>query len=123
MVNHGSTYQLLCNLIALDESLLCLDRDDYLLLMREDLKSHIKETHEVNTRQYNLRTKPVNFNVGQEVFRRHFAQSNFSKNFNAKLGPVFIKSRGREKVGSSMYIFDSLQGKLVGTYWAKDIRV
>jgi len=123
MVTHGSTYQLLRNLNALDESTLCLDRDDYLTLIREDLKSHIKKTHEVNTRQYNLRTKPANFKVGQEVFRRNFAQNNFSKNFNAKLGPFFIKSRIREKVGSSMYILENLQGKLVGTYSAKDIRV
>jgi len=30
--------------------------------------------------------------------RRNVAQSNFSKNFNAKLGPVFIKPRSSEKV-------------------------
>jgi len=103
-------------------STLGLDRDD-LTLLREDLKSHINKTHEVNTRQYNLRANLVNFKVGQEVFRRIFAQSHFSENFNAKLGPVFIKSRIREKVGSSMYILEDLQGKLVGTYSAKDIRV
>jgi len=49
------------NLNALDESTLGLDRDDYLRLMREDLISHIKKTHEVNTRQYNLRVNIWDF--------------------------------------------------------------
>ena len=68
------------------------------------------------------RTRTPSFQIGQEVFRRNFAQSNAEKNFNAKLSPVFIKARVREKLGNHYYILEDFSGKLVGTFHAKDIR-
>lgn len=71
----------------LNEPTLQLSRDDQLQLIREDLKKHIKDAYERNKSHYNLRTRPITFKIGQEVFRRNFAQSNFEKGFNAKLSP------------------------------------
>ncbi|XP_065365361.1 uncharacterized protein LOC135958385 [Calliphora vicina] len=72
--------------------------------------------------KYDLRTRPIAFSVGQEVYRRNFSQSNFEKRYNAKLAPVFLKAKIREKVGNHYYVLEDTNGKVVGTFHAKDIR-
>lgn len=123
MITHGSKYKLMKNLELLNEPSVQLSRDDKLHLIREDLKRYIKVAYDKNQAHYNLRTRPQSYNVGQEVFRRNFGQSNVEKSYNAKLAPLFLKAKVREKVGSHYYILEDLQGKLVGTFHAKDIRL
>lgn len=122
MITHGSSYALLKNVQMLDEPSMKLSRDDQLQNLREDIRKSIKSAYEKTRDQYNLRTRIQSFNVGQEVFRRNFAQSSSEKAFNAKLAPLFIKSRVREKLGQHYYILEDLQGKLIGTFHAKDMR-
>lgn len=122
MITHASSYPLLQNLTLLDEPSFPLSKDDRMQLCRQDLRQKIRESHERNKRQYDLRSKPRTFQVGQEVYRRNFAQSSAEKNFNAKLSPMFIKARVREKTGNHYYVLENLQGRLDGTYHAKDIR-
>lgn len=122
MITHGSSYEIYKKLQVLDEPCIRLAREDELGLIRDKLKSNMRKAYEENPRQYNLRSRPVSFRVGQEVFRRNFAQSNFEKNFNAKLSRPFLKARVRERLGNSYYILEDLQGNLIGTFHAKDIR-
>lgn len=82
----------------------------------------MQKAYETNARQYNLRAKPVSFQKGQEVYRRNFAQSDFSKNFNSKLSPKFLKARVKEKFGNHYYLLEDLHGRPLGTFHAKDIR-
>lgn len=99
MITHGTSYSLLRNLKLLDE-----------------------EAYERNKSHYNLRSKVPLFSIGQEVFRRNFAQSCQDKSFNAKLAPLFIKAKIRESCGSHYYVLEDLGGKIIGTFHAKDIR-
>ncbi|XP_075157743.1 uncharacterized protein LOC142231010 [Haematobia irritans] len=122
MVTHGSSYALLRNLHLLDEPCANIPRDDLLQTVRQDIRKHLKDAYATNQKQYDLRSRLPTFKVGQEVFRRNFSQSNMEKAYNAKLSPVFLKARVREKVGNHYYILEDLQGKAVGTFHAKDIR-
>lgn len=119
-ITHGSSYKLLKSLEALEEPQLNLQKEDHLHILRNDIKKHIKRAYENNRDEYNLRTRLTN--VGQEVFRRNFAQSNLEKKYNSKLAPVFIKAKIREKLGSHYYMLEDVDGKLVGIFHAKDIR-
>lgn len=123
MITHGSTYALLRNLKLLDEPSFKLVRDDNLQLIRKDIQKHIKKAYENNQRHYNLRTRHQSFQIGQEVLRRNFVQSSLEKRFSAKLAPLFVKARVKEKLGNHYYILEDLFGKLVGTFHAKDIRI
>lgn len=122
MITHASSYELLRKLTLLDEPSAKVSRDDHLHIIRNGLRKHIREAHDRHARSYNLRTRPQNFTINQEVFRRNFAQSCNEKNFNAKLAPLFVRARIREKLGNHYYILEDLQGKLMGTYHGKDIR-
>ncbi|XP_075162910.1 uncharacterized protein LOC142235545 [Haematobia irritans] len=116
MVTHGSTFALLRNLRSVDEPTCRLSRNDQLQLVRNDVLKSIRKAYEMNQRQYNLRSRPQTFHVGQQVMRRNFVQSSLEKHFNAKLAPLFVKARIREKLGSNYYILEDLDGKIVGTF-------
>lgn len=122
MVTHGTSYQLLRQLDLLNEPSAILSRDDDLALIRNNLRRHISEAYKRNQTQYNLRARPISFEIGQEVYRRNFAQSSAEKAFNAKLSPLFIKSKVKDKVGQNYYILEDMNGKTAGTFHAKDIR-
>lgn len=78
--------------------------------------------HDKSAKVYNSHSKQVSFKVGQEVFHRNFAQSNFVQGINAKLLPKFLKSRFRKVVGNCMYELETQNRKLIGIFHAKDIR-
>lgn len=122
MVTHSSTYDLLRKLKVLDEPTFKLSNDDNLQNIRQDIRRYIKEAYDKNQNTYNLRTRPIVFNVGQIVYRRNFALSNAEKCFNAKLSPTFVKARVKERLGSNYYVLEDLDGKPMGTYHGKDIR-
>lgn len=82
----------------------------------------MKDAFDRNKRQYDLRTRPQRFDIGQIVYRRNFAQSSFEKGFNAKLAPVFVKAKVRERLGGHYYVLEDMEGKLVGTFHGKDIK-
>lgn len=123
MITHATSYQLLRQLQILDEPTARINREDSLQQMRSNIREAIQQAYHRNTHQYNLRSRPQNFNVGQEIFRRNFAQSNVEKRFNAKLSPLFVKAKIKEKVGHNYYILEDLQGKVIGTYHGKDLRL
>ena len=82
----------------------------------------MRKAHERHEKTYNIRSREVVFNTGQEVFRRNFAQSSWRDNFNAKLANKFIKCRVVRKIGNSLYELEDLQGKKIPLrYHAKDL--
>lgn len=123
MITHGSSYSLLKNLKMLDEPCASLSRDDQLQIIRSDIRKSIREAYERNKDRYNLRTRVPTFSIGQEVFRRNFSQSCQEKSYNAKLAPMFLKAKIREKLGQHYYVLEDSLGKIIGTYHAKDIRI
>ncbi|EAL58824.1 indora [Wolbachia endosymbiont of Drosophila ananassae] len=122
MITSGSTYALLRKLNLLDDRSLLLNRSDSFEIVRQQASSHMLKAYEENAKRYNLRARQVDFKEGQEVYRRNFRQSCFQTGYNSKFGPAFIKARVRKKIGNSYYELEDLQGHLIGSYHAKDIR-
>lgn len=122
MITHASSYDLLRKLKLLNEPSVSLSNDDELQIIRQDIVKHIKQAYDRNQATYNLRARPQNFSVGQIVYRRNFAQSSQEKAFNAKLAPMFLKAKIREKLGQQYYILEDMEGKLIGTFHGKDMR-
>lgn len=87
MVQHGSTYQILRTMQALSTGDLDVlpppEFDDFMI---HDIRRNLQQAHERHERAHNTRSRPVEFRPGQEVYRRSFAQSDFAKAYNAKLG-------------------------------------
>lgn len=123
-INHGSCFRLLRELDSLPEAgVEVLAPPDFRQIIGDQVKKNLQSAYLRHERAYNIRSREVNFTVGQEVFRRNFALSNFSKNENAKLGKQWLKSRVVRKVGKSMYEIEDMSGKkLKLPYHAKDLK-
>lgn len=115
MVTNGKSYTLL-------RKLGMFDRWDSFDVIRSRAAKSMAKQRERNEKSYNLRSREVNYLVGQEVFRRNFKQSNFEKGYNFKLAPPFVKARIRRKTGACYYELEDLNGRSIGIYHAKDIR-
>jgi len=57
-----------------------------------DVMEVVKKQNDKNERLYKLRFRIISFDVGQEVFRKNYRQSNFQAGYNTKLGPNYIKA-------------------------------
>lgn len=121
MATNGSSYKLMRSTNLLCDGEISVSHKDYLTLLRDEVQKHLQKAYNTNVIQYNLRTRPISFSVGETVFRRNFAQSDAEKKFNAKLSPIFVKAKVKEKVGNCYYVLEDDDGKF-GTYHAKDIR-
>lgn len=123
MVQHGSDYQLLRKLDAVNQSdLHLLSKSDKLQILHKYLKDRIINAHENSAKTYNLRSRNVSFKVDQEVFCRTFPQSCFKNNYVAKFVPKFQKGRISKILGKNKYELTNLQGKSIGIYHTKDLK-
>lgn len=124
MVQHASAYEILRKLSAIAEpDMAVIPTPERRSLVHRKVVGNLRQAHESHEKAYNTRCKSVTFNPGQEVFRRNFAQSNFKKGFNAKLGKQWLKARVVRKKGTALYELEDLKGIAIPmTYHAKDLR-
>lgn len=89
----------------------------------EEVKQRIQKASDRNKKYYNLRRRPEEFVVGQQVWRKNFPQSDAARYFSAKLapkylGPFIIK----KKVSPWTYELQERDGTHQGTWNAKDLK-
>lgn len=124
MATHGSIYKLLKKLDAIaDGDLNILGKTDRLQLIHDQVQQQLALAYKTYAARYDLRTRERSFQIGQEVYRRNFSLSNAANHFNAKLAKKFLKCRIAAKLGSSIYKLEDLQGRPLGNFHAKDLRV
>lgn len=123
-VLHGSNHELQKKLGALPVGLIStLPPPDFQSILFDQVESRLRHSRETQERNYNIRSRFVEFRPGQEVYRRNFVQSNFKKMFNAKLAKKFIKCRIVKKIGTVMYQLEDIKGNPIEMkYHAKDLR-
>lgn len=98
MIRHGSAYPIMKKLGGINHSQLeVVPNDSKMELLHEKIKDNLIKAHEKATKSYNLRSRNVQFKVGQVIFRKNFQQSDFKKGINAKLLPPFVKCKVRKK--------------------------
>ncbi|KAH8351779.1 hypothetical protein KR084_012871 [Drosophila pseudotakahashii] len=105
-----------------DAQIQSLSRTDRLQLIREKVTERINETYERSAKQYNRRAKEIRYLPGQEIFKRNFILSDFKNNINAKFCRKYSKCRIVRPVGNNLYELETLQGKRLGVFHAKDLK-
>lgn len=94
MIQHGSDYQLLRKLDAVNTSNIeIISKNDKLQILHDYLKQKIVTAHTNSAKTYNTRTRNMSFVEDQEVFAITFPQSSFKNNYVAKFVPRFQKAR------------------------------
>lgn len=124
MYSSGVDYKLAKKLQSLnDHQILDLNKNDRMELMREEIKRNLHQAFETSAKRYNVKARVVRFLPGQEVYRRNHVLSDFKNNINAKFCRKFLKCRVVRPIGNNMYELENLQGKPIGHYHAKDIKI
>lgn len=125
MMQHGSQYEILKNLNCLNEDVQVETGplNDKIQYVHEQVKENLEKAHQQYEKTYNLRSKPIKFGVGQEIWKRNFILSDKNKKINAKFCKKFVKCRIRSIAGNNRYELENLAGsKSLGVYHAKDLR-
>lgn len=123
-IQHASNYDLLQKLsrLALTE-VEVLPPADFRELIKSTVVDNLEKAHDRNERTYNVRSREVTYQPGQEVFRRSFKQSDFVKGFNSKLAKQWIPARIVRQIGTALYELEDRSGKrLAAKYHAKDLK-
>lgn len=121
MITHGRSYEMLRNLSSLEDSEE-INHFDKLQLIRDNVMKNLESAYNNYQKYYNLRSRPIEYREGDEIYRRNFVLSKKSNNFNAKLAPKWLKCRIIKRIGNCYYEISDLKGKLIGTFHAKDLK-
>lgn len=91
--------------------------------LRNDILTRMRRSTQRTQTRYNLRRRPVRYNLNDLVWKRNFALSDASKYFNSKLAPRFVGPCRIAKVMSpwTYEVADSL-GNSLGIYHVKDLK-
>lgn len=123
-VSHGTSYKLLRELESLPEGdVEVLAPPDFRQFVSEQVRKNLQLAYQRHERAYNVRSREVEYQVGQELYHRNFQLSNFANAHNAKLGKQWVKARVLRRLGQSMYELEDLRGhKIKLPYHAKDLK-
>lgn len=87
------------------------------------VQSLLLQAHSRNSKTYNLRRRPAEFNVGDIVWKRTFYQSDKDKRFSKKLAPKFIKCKIVGKKSPLVYELSDEAGNNIGNWHIKDLKL
>ena len=118
-----TSYSIARKLRTLGEDMVIeINDSDKLEIIRKQIQENLQKAYDTRAKYYNKRSRSIKYIPGQEVYKRNFVQSDFAKNVNAKLCRKFIKCRVVKPVGQNMYALETLDGKSLGVWHAKDIK-
>lgn len=74
------------------------------------------------SKQYNLRRRDFQFNVGDKVWKRNHVLSDAQKQFSAKLAPRYVLCRVRRVKSRIVYELDNMDGTNAGTWHISQLK-
>lgn len=87
------------------------------------ISSRLKTAHEKNKRTYDLRRRPVSYNVGDKVWRKNKTLSDATIGYTAKLAPKYLGPFNiRKKIGYCTYQLMDENGSSCGTWHAQELK-
>lgn len=88
----------------------------------QHVNEKLRLAHENSCKTYNLKRRPVSFEVGDVIWKRTKFLSKASSKFMAKLAPKFEKAIITKKISSNVFRLNNVYGKNIGVWHAKDIK-
>ena len=91
-------------------------------IIKDEVQKNLEVANERQAKYYNLRRRPISYEIGEQILRSEKTLSNkadniakkFNKNFE---GPFFIKT----KISPTIYEIKNKKGKSLGNWNVKDI--
>ncbi|XP_072393875.1 uncharacterized protein [Diabrotica undecimpunctata] len=86
------------------------------------VRRNLSRAYERNAKTYNLRKRDVQFNVGDQVWRKNMVLSSAPKHFMAKLAPKYILCTVIKKLSPLVYVLRNPDGSNAGNWHIKDLK-
>ncbi|KAL1488854.1 hypothetical protein ABEB36_014649 [Hypothenemus hampei] len=87
------------------------------------VQERIEAAHKVSQQRYNLRRRPVQYKVGDLVWRKNKVLSNMDKHYSAKLAPEYIGPfKVLRRTGTCTYELGDESGKRKGVWHVQDLK-
>ncbi|XP_055522783.1 uncharacterized protein LOC129716964 [Wyeomyia smithii] len=90
--------------------------------IHEFVLQRVRNNHEKTKQRYNLRTRRVDFKIGDIVWRRTFTESSKADQINKKLDHKFVPALVKQILGKNVYLLEDVTDGKQGRYHAKDIK-
>lgn len=88
-----------------------------------EVQLKLDKAYEVSKRVYNMRRRPVQYQLGQKVWKRNFLLSDATKGITAKLSDRFVGPFTiRRKVGYCVYELCNDRGESIGMWHVQDLK-
>ncbi|KAG5887326.1 hypothetical protein JTB14_009020 [Gonioctena quinquepunctata] len=106
------------------QEILARDRSEPLQQLYKEVKGELLKAAEKNKRYYDLRHRDVKYEVGDEVYRKNFVQSDAAAEFyssklaNKFVGPFIVS----KKVSPWAYELKDPDGRFRGSWYAKNLK-
>lgn len=89
----------------------------------KEVKIKLEKSHEKNVKHYNLRRRPAEFQVGEQVLKKNFTQSNAATFYSAKLAPRFVGPYIiSKKVSPVVYQLKEESGRIIGNWHISQLK-
>lgn len=115
MIDHGKLHR---EIGDANESF-TLNRPKFMKL-HEKIQKILNENREKHVKRYNLRTREIEYKIGDIVYRKNNVLSNADKKLCKKLMPKFIKCEIEEKTGTNTYRLKELDTGKSAIHHAKN---
>jgi hypothetical protein len=89
--------------------------------IRRIVAQNISKAYESYSKNYNLRTRPIAYDIGQPVWKKRFRQSKAIDHYNAKLDDIYEPVTIVKRIGN-IYDVRNANGKNLGTVHATDLK-
>lgn len=99
-----------------------IPHEDKLKSIRTEIGVHLRKADARMRKQYNKGTRPIEYTIGERVWRRNFKLSKKVAKYTAKLGPLYVPCVVLRRVGTVAYELKDEPGDAVGIYQAKDMK-
>lgn len=91
--------------------------------LHHEMRKWLRHFFEVNARRYDLRKRDLALNVGDRVWKRNFVLSDASRNFTANFSTKYVPCIVSKVVSSIVYSLKDLNGRVLGNFHIKDIKL
>lgn len=92
------------------------EHNEHMNEIRKLVQINLRKNYDQSKRRYDLRTRKINYNVGDQVWVKNRILSNAIKAISGKLAPEYKKCTISRKIGSNSYEAVDENGKLLGTF-------
>lgn len=93
-----------------------VDQSEHMSKIRKMVGTSLKRNHVRNKSRYDLRARPIRYEVGDNVWVKNRILSNAIKGITGKLTPNYRKAIIRRKIGTNSYEVSDIEGKSLGVF-------